>query len=297
MSEATTNMSTLLSDLKTLFLTFQNTTLSAVKTYQRGVVGPKAVFPILAMLPTSEEHIHRRSNGRYKVRRNIDIEIYAKELDSQFGFNRSSEIVSAIKDIFQDNHTINDNVYKSNWELQETGDSITYGNRQIQRAMLSLSCISTETMPTRVIEQTVESDVSPELLVETILNTIQGQKGSYTNLNRVHTFTDSVTKPIAVYPAVFVGIPVGTRQQERPGSDDFQSNVEVHVITKLVTKEKSLNNNLAIVEDVKDLLQVNYMFGGKCENSIISEINYEIEDEDLLYTSVFRLGCSIREHL
>ncbi len=301
---ATTTMSVLLDNLKTKFLTFKAGTLSDVQTYQRGVIGPLAVFPVIAMLPLSEEIIQRRSNLKYKVRRNIDIEIYTRDFDTGRGFDESVQIIDAVKNILQDNFTIPDDAatpvdaaYRSTWEVQEMGAPINYNNQVLQRSLITLSCVSTETMPSRNDVATVTANVSPDALVGAVKDVLEDNKGTYTNLNRVHTFVDSVTKPISVYPAIFVGIPTGTREQIRPGSDDLRTNIEVHVMTKLYAKEQSLNFNLSIVEDVKDALQVDYMFGGKVENSQIERINYEIDTEDLLYISVFKLSCKGREFL
>ena len=116
-------------------------------------------------------------------------------------------------------------------------------------------------------------------------------------MNKIKTLSDSVVKPIATYPAVFVGIPTGSRNHVRPGADDLNINLEVHVLTKILAKESNLNFNLSIVDDLKDLLQVNYQFNGNCENSTIDRINYEIDDKDLLYTSVFKMTCKMREYL
>ena len=84
-----------LTDIKTVLLTYQNTTLSDLRTYKRGCLPPMPSFPALAILPEKEKIIRRRSNGQQVVERDILIEVYAKAVDRKYAVAQVMDIMEA----------------------------------------------------------------------------------------------------------------------------------------------------------------------------------------------------------
>ena len=66
-----TNMSTLLSNVKQVFLDNKGTI--GVNHLKKGVLPPLPVFPVIALLPISESIIQYRNNGAYVIQRDINI--------------------------------------------------------------------------------------------------------------------------------------------------------------------------------------------------------------------------------
>jgi len=77
---AYTDMKTLLGDLKSLALTYSNgskgTTLNYIKTWKKGVIPPRPVYPMVAFVPRHETYGGCRNGGIYRVDRYVDFEVY-----------------------------------------------------------------------------------------------------------------------------------------------------------------------------------------------------------------------------
>ena len=298
MAAYTTTMSGLLTAMKSTLLLYQNTTLAKLKHYQKSVLNPQTVFPALAILPINETYEYGLSNSKYDVTRNISLQVFDLKFDQTQSHDNTVDLIKAVKDIFEDNHTISGTTYSLKWDAEGYGNTIQVGNKFLKRSTLNVSAKSRENFSTMVTTGTCQSNVNPKDLQDRIKTYLVNNKTTY--YSTVNTIKDSPIEPIPVLPAVLVGAGYKSRNQEAPAADMSTVYVDVAICTQLFAKETSLNHNLSITEGVKDVLQINHQFGGYCEYSNIENIEYEpeqIDERNFMYRTVINLACKMREYI
>uniref|UniRef100_A0A6M3XLL6 Uncharacterized protein n=1 Tax=viral metagenome TaxID=1070528 RepID=A0A6M3XLL6_9ZZZZ len=297
MAAYTTTMSTLLTKLKAVLLLYQDTTLTKLKTWNRGVLGPAAIFPAIAILPIRESYEYALSNSKYDVIRDVSLQVFDLKFDIEQAHDNTVDLVKAIKDIFEDNHTLSGTTYSLTWGSENYGDTIEVGSKSLNRSSIVISAKSRETYPTLTVQNTITSNVNVTDLQDKIKTIMVNNKSTY--YSTVNTIKDSPIKPVPKPPAILIGAGYKQRNQTTPNADMSLVFVDIAVVTHLFAKETSLNHNLSIVEGVKDVLQINNQLDGYCEYSNISYIDFEPErtKSGFIYLTTITLACKMREYL
>jgi len=297
MSIVTTTMTDLLTDIKSTLLLYQDTTLSKINTWQKGVLSPLAKFPSIAILPVRENYIYEMTNNNYEVDREVVVECYDLKLGITQAKDNTIDMITATKDIFVDNLTFSGNCYTSEWNYEEYGNSIEVANGRLFLSSINLKCKSRESYPSLTVTGTTTNNVSTKDLQDEILSALKDNKTA--EYSSVNTIVDSPIKPIgsSAFPAILIGAPSKSRNQTYPNSDIGTVYFNIAVVNQILPKEKSLNWVLSITEGVKNVLQTNYNFGGKCDFSNIRNITYSQSKaiSGFLYNNVITLECLVRE--
>ena len=297
MSVASTTMSDLLTNAKSLFLRYQNTTLSKIKHWQRGVLSPMTTFPAMALLPVRESYIYELSNHKYDVLREFTVEIYDLKLGTSQSKDNTIELIDATKEVLQSDRTISDSCYDSTWTNEIYGDSIDVTRGRLFYSSVNVVCRSRETFPTLITSSTTNNDIKSTTLQDIILSTIKSNKSTY--YNTIQTIVDSPIKPISRFPAIILGASRKVRNQTKPYADISKVYIDISVISQLLPKETNLNWVLSNTEGVKDVLQANYSWGGYCDYSNVLDIVYDQRrsTSGYLYSNTITMECVVREYL
>ena len=297
MAIASTTMSTLLSNVKTLLLEYQNTTLSKLATYNRGVLGPTARMPSIALLPVKESYNYSLSNHKYDVDREITLEIYDLKMNTEQAKDNTIELLDAVKEILQADRTISNSCYNSTWSQEVYGSSIDVTRGRLFVSSMNVICKSRESFSDMTTATTISNDIKSTTLQDTILATLKTNKAAY--YSTIQTIVDSPIKPIPRFPAIIMGASGKTRNQERPYADISKVYFDISVVSQLFPKETNLNWVLSNTEGVKDVLQANYSWGGYCDYSNIIDITYNQRKSisGYMYSNTITLECSVREYL
>jgi len=240
-----------------------------------GFFTPATAFPVLAIMPISEEYFGYKSGQQYRVKRRINIEIYSKIADRRTAEQQTQSLISAVKDIVQANADWSDNCIdtKMSTEVYPPWDE------EFQVSIISLECLSLETMPTTT-EATSVTEINSDTLIETMYTTINGYKTSGSpSLALIPTIYRSYDSPPAKLPSIMIMEESLDRDRRWRGMDYPKRNFRIIVRSALHEKETNLQRNIAIVEDVKDIIQANYRWGGKAWNTLIRQVLYEIDNE------------------
>ena len=295
----TTTMSTLLTAIKTRLQTYSQAgeVLASVKTWKRGVLPPLPVFPALALLPIREVHHREMSGGTYWVDRLVQLDLWHKAYRGPTGsLADTMNLLNSVKDIVRTEYEWPSGgvaqCVDTLFGEEEIGEMEPFRQTFVQRSSLRLTCRSQETFPTQTVVKTVQ-EVAYRPFVDHVDAVIQGYKA--TTLSKVKSYHVNAMAPLpsARFPAVAVMGDTEILAHTHAGVDTAERRLRVIVWTLLIDKEQSLNDNLAVVEALKDILQINYAFGGWCRNSTIDSIVYgQSAAEDVhCYQSTIHLTC------
>jgi hypothetical protein len=270
MANQITTMWDLITQIKTTLLTYQNTTLSAIKLWKRGIISPPYFMPALALMPISEDYGNYGSGGEYRVVREINVEIYSKLLNRKDAVEQCQSLVSAVKDIVQSNIGWSDNAIDTPMP-NESYEPL----EEFQLGILNLKCRSREIFPAVTQVNTV-AEVSSSTLIDTVYDTIVAYKTSGSpSLSEIKTFYRSYQVPVTGLPSICIFEDILIRDRRWAGVDNPNRAFRVVIFTPLLDKENNLSLNIEIMEKVKDIIQINYKWGGKAWNTLISRVSYD----------------------
>lgn len=290
-----TTMRDFLTAIKNTLLLYQNTTLSKINTWQRGVLSPQTVWPSVAILPNNETFYYGLSNGKYEVEREATIEFYDIKMNTEQARDNTVDFVNAVKDIFVDNYTLSGSCYTVNWSDESYGVTVDTNRGFLQMSSITVRGRTRESFPELTVETSIVNNADTTTIQDKLLQILKNNKASY--YSSVNTFDDTPIGVTMRYPAILVGAGVKYRNQNSPAADLGTINFDIAVITQLFHKETSLNYNLSIVEGVKDVLQINHQIDGYCEFSNIKSIRYEPSraKNSFVYITTISYECRVRE--
>ena len=291
---ATTTMKNLLTQLKQVFL--NNRVSIGAEHIKRGVLPPILKMPVIALLPNTENIIELRSGGQYVIQRDLSIEVYTKGLKPEIALNQLKSIVVGIVNVLQAQNIDNTSTLQSlafdmTWgsEVYETPFEVQ--NQMIQVATISMTFLSHENIPTGRVATSTVTETPQSSIVEFIYNKLLGYVNAtdtFLDLTNVRKMYRKPIPPIPSYPAITVVGRAINRERTYRGVDVPMHDIEIAAFTKLLDKEWSLDMNLDIVEVLKDVVQFNNDWGGRCEDTLISSIQYDradIADLGMVYRS------------
>jgi len=280
MADHYTNMSDLLTALKERLLLYQTSTLSAVKTWKRGVLPPIPTFPALAILPVNEALSSPRSGGAYRCDRELLIEIYTKGLTPEKIMKSNLEIVEAVKDVLKTEYELDHNAIKRTYDLvmdtHTLGEPYPFKNSIVQKSTIPVICRSLEKFPTMSARDTGRFDTSitdsnPSDLMDKVLGVLSSY-GSYTKAPKVQR--KGTLPPCMSYPSLHVLEDTDRKERYAAGVDRPNRIFTIALFNRQLDKEVLLNTLMTLTEEVKDCLQENPKFGNRCSNSWIPTVDY-----------------------
>jgi len=267
----------------------------------RGVLPPQAVFPVAAVLPVAERYAPPFGGGVYKVYRRVNIEVYTRSYKSpRDALKDAMDYAESIRSILQDNYKLPSNGSDTAWNITFGGIAYGMGGQLkgsfLQRAVVQVFIISDEEWASHTPVSTITEPDSKSLM-EAVYSTLSGDS----NLSAVKTFFEGTTPPIAdrQFPAVSVFLDSEDSSHTEAGRDTVRRMLRLEVWSRLYGKEKSLDDNLDVVEALKASVQRNHQWGGKCVRSVIESIDYKqfVGDRNILYDTAVNVRLYCRRSL
>jgi hypothetical protein len=292
----TTTMSTLLTAIKTRLQAQSG--LSGIKTWKRGILPPLPVFPALAILPMQEVLFQPMSDGTYWVDRTLRLDVWMKRYESTEkaltdAMNLMATVKTAIRTEYEWPVSGVAQCTETLYGEEEIGEGRDWGKATfVQPVMLELTCRSKEAYPTVTVTKTTQ-EVATRPFVDHVVSVLDGYRSTTLAALRAPV-TGHTILPIATrrFPVITV-----TEDTERlthdyaAGIDAANRELVIHVFTQLLDKETMLNDNLSLVEAVKDICQSTYAWGGRCVTSEITQIRYGQDLDAMLYHTTLTLAC------
>lgn len=289
-----TTMKDLLTQMKSLMKA--DASFSGINTWKRGVLPPIPAFPVIAVLPVLETFPRIYAGGMYHVERVVNVEVWAYSLDSNQAIESSMDWIEKVKEFVQANTTWGGQAIDTYMGTESSGGQEQFKTGFAQSCVIPLTILSQEYYPSVTIE-TAQVEVSSKGLLDAIIDTIDNYKS--TTLAKVQRFYHGTIKGIPALPAVGIVEETENFAHEWAGVESVNRAFQIFCWCKLVDKEWSLDMNLDLVEALKNILQANRNFGGKCIDSNIAAIEYgSMQTENsVLYDGTLRLGCNSKEKL
>ncbi len=300
---STTTMKNLLTQIKTVFLNARNAI--GCDHYKRGILPPLMVYPSVALLPNTETIIELRSGGQYVIQRDVAIEVYTKHLKPKIALDQLKNIVRGIVDVCQTQNLDNTSTWQSisfdcTWGTEVYETPFEVQNQIIQVATIPMTFLSHETIPSGRTPSATVTETGQSSVVTNVYDTLVSYidaSDTFLDLTNVRRIYEKEIPTVPQYPAITVVGRGIDRGRTYAGMDVPMHNIELSVFTKLLDKEWSLDQNLDIIEVLKDVVQYNNQWGGRCEDTMITSVQYDRADIGglgLTYRS--RIFCNAEGH-
>jgi len=280
----------------------RSTNLKGFKTLKRGILSStNTIFPAVSFFPNQEILSGYRNGGLYRIDRYVTAEIYVKQqkpTDSATYLQELSHYFQAMFDGHYDDWMfLNQDEEATVFSYSPL--SIQYGSygekdKLIQYASIPMIFSSWEQAPEFNTSATIG---------EYDLRTI----GHY-----LHDFmrTDAISQtqgkfffshaypPIQVGAGVVVSTLENNQQSTRreAGRDNPLGRIDVLIWTKASPFEGALDLNLETVDILKDEIQCIPTMGGRCTHSYITNIQYGINQQAVLYASKIEVETWARKN-
>ena len=295
-----TTMQNLLTDLKATVMNYARSNEAVTNnrplvrvdkrgSWVKGFLTPQSRMPAIAFLPQSERIMSVQTGNRQRVRRTVHVEVFDKGLERDVVVNDLVKIEEDCREALKSNPWIRaadptrrKTVY--NYELLPTRypETSQIGDGIVASAAFDMVLDSYHTLGDRNLEQTWKATETSSLS-ESIVAAIQNNAKAFgTHRLREVQAVDSLDKAVHMYlPAVGVHPISENWQHVRPGAEDQSRVFEVWVVSKLIPKEAALDQVLDLTEEVKNVLQTQFRFGGKAVDSELGMITYGVESTSL----------------
>lgn len=288
-----TNTKVLSEALKAVMLSSRNRVKADVKTFKRGVLPPRPVFPAVAIMPTSMEFQEFQSGGRYLVNNLFDLEFYTKGTGGSEAIALSLDLGQNLKMIF-----------KEAFDLDGLCEELMVGDVQyseietktlgvLQKGVLPINILTEEFLPeNREILGYMKPFPDSQSIIVELYNNIAAysKQQGILNLSEVKSFNLN-DKPTAV-PAISIMEDTIVHDRSRTDRDDAQRYYEIKIFTSLSDNEATFDLNLRILAKLIPILQLKPNLDGLCYESFIDTVHFNRErrTEGLFYTSTLNFS-------
>ena len=253
-----------------------NSTISSIKTYKKGVLPPLPVFPALSVLPISESYNYNYSNGKYRVNREVNLEIYIKSISLKNAREQLRDLIENVKTILTENYTIEGLVDDLHLRTLDFDDPLSFGDSILQRGVITINGFTYENKPSDRLSDSSISEATENQIIDELKDMFITYKDDATYpLNTIKSLNVQTIAPQVAFPAVLIaGSLASQRYREYTGLDVLDMTCEISVFTKLVDKDYALYTNLDIAENIKRNLQRVANLNGYLLDPEIERINY-----------------------
>jgi len=290
-----TNMKTLLTSIKDSLKA--DSDFANINTWKRGVMPPEPAFPAISVVPLRERKTEHFAGGMYHVERDVALNVFVKSLNPREALGDAMDWIEEMKEHVQANYQWSETAMDTRMGAEQFGEPESWTKAaMVQPAALPLTVISKEWLYANDTTTTI-SEGSARALGDYINTTLKAS-ALLTNISQSN-FYWKVVPPIPRLPALCLVENTETFMRTWAGADEPIRAFVISLWTKLLDREQMLDDNLDIVEDVKDVIQANHTWGGRCRYSDIVGIIFgeRITEEVALYSSSIQLLCHSREIL
>ena len=297
---ASPTMSRIMTAIKSALLGYNGTgeTLEDIKTFKRGKALKTLIHPAIFIRPIRESFPKIWTGGKYDAEKELEIRVAAKNLNALTALYKAMEYAEAIRDILAPAHgNLDWNFSGIVWNAElgnvQIGEQTETKGGFVQECILPATYMAKETFPTET-DYTTLSEYEPKDLLDLVFTLVNGDS----TLSGIKLWSKGRTPPRLRFPACSI-IPDEAEYEPYESEHDKRIlNLQVLIFTKVLDKETSIDNNLALAELMKDVLQKNVRWGGYARNSEF-DIDYETyqTDNGFLYGSRFNLALDSREKL
>lgn len=269
--------------------------ISEIKTYKKGVLPPLPAFPALSILPQSETFSYQYSGGKYRVAKEVELQLYLKGLSLKVIKESLRSLIKRITRILTDNYTLSGTLYDLYLESQGFQDPLVLTNSIIQSATIRIIGYSFEFKPTNIASDESLKHLDENKVISEIKELFIRYKNSIEYpLSTIKSLNLQTIGPQSNFPAVLIaGSLDSPRVRTFTGLDTLELRCEISIFTKLLDKNYALYSNLDLVENIKRVLQLSGNLNGYLLNPEILRINYFRTLNPMLglvYSSVLEYG-------
>lgn len=295
MGNFSTNMKTLLTSIKDSLKA--DSDFANINTWKRGVMPPEPAFPAISVVPLRERKTEHCAGGMYQVERDVALNVFVKSLNPREALEDAMDWIEEMKEHVQANYQWSETAMDTRMGAEQFGEPESWTKAaMVQPAALPLTVISKEWLYANDTTTTI-SEGSARSLGDYI-NTTLKESALLTDINQ-SAFYWKVIPPIPRLPALCLVENTETFLRTWAGADEP---IRAFVITaweKLLARETMLDNVLDLVEAVKDVVQENHTWGGRCIYSDIVEVIFgeHVTEEIALYSASLQMICHAREVL
>jgi len=297
MSETVTTKELLNKIKETLLICRSHTGLDTVRTFKRGILPPIPTFPAIAIVPIREIHGGVWSGGKYEVTRQINLEVYSKKLSGKASLDQSKNIAKEIVNIGKKIFTWGDLVLETVFGGPNEEDPMEFGSSILSVCTVPMWFISYERIPDKRIKSGLKNITAVGLseLMERILEQHKKTPLLDLSLSKVAQLSRGPIPLLGNFPAVTINAPTMDIEKTYSSADTEIRHFNIGVWTKLLDKEINLDQNLDIIEVLKDLLQIYSGWNGYCISSEIVDIEYDMTTIPIgkVYSSTINYDCHI----
>jgi len=286
-------------------------TLTSIKKVFLGPAHNPAVYPVISVLPVEELPIEIW-NGLIETNRRIKIEAFSHKKKSKDSMRASMGIIEQVKDLFitkadawlmPDPDTDVNMLYDSIiGETVPGSNPVPYRNGFISSASIIINCFSKDELHYNIDGTSASSlsETDAKTIVDTLLATFKSyQTGAEDFLSSTKSFKSFTLPPVPVYPVLFVGIESESRVHKYTGRDAVNRSVNVYAISKLLSRESSLRQNLTMIDLCRRIFFANKDLGGIVNHYDYRGIVYGqlTVNNELLYGSSLNIDLDCIEAL
>ncbi len=290
----------LIDAMKNVLLSFRERELRGIKTWKRGVLPPMPAFPACVIMPERVDFEYSHSAGQYTARWLISVEFFARHRKPEEAMEQVRYYSGITKHIFKeyfqwDGLAVDSEVFPKEYE-----ELIPFQGQYLQMGAVPIEILTYE-------EQPPELEIFNEFrwtdsvdLIQTIFERLTKQKNeSAMSLKQVRQFYRSQIPPIPDYPAITLIEPITNNERIYTALDANTRIFEINIFTHLLDKEINLDMNLNIVETLIDILQVYYMWGGRCIDSPVLGVQFfrDTNETGKVYRSTITYQCQSPEEV
>ena len=233
--------------------------------------------------------------------RSFQLEIYVKALDVQEAIDKAKDIGHIVVDIVRAQKDTNwgGRVIDSAIVGPNEEDPVIFDKYKIGVVTLVLSFLSYENIPDKRIDAgLIENDESSSglsKLIEEVITQHHDTPLFDLSLAEVAQVDRAFHPAIPKYPAITIATPDYEIDRRYAGVDVTIRHYEITVWTKLLDKEVKLDQNLDVVEKLKDLLNIYQGWNGKCMRSILRSVEFGINELPIgkVYRSTIFYDCEL----
>ena len=286
-------MKDLLTGIKDLYKDYRSvkgTSLSSMATFKRGVLGSIVTYPAITCFPVREIIIQRRSDHVQIVERTVNTEVYVKSHSPESSERALLNYENRIRSIYYDSS------HADNYKMTTDEGSDQVFNFEIERYELlndDQDVVQGLIIPIKYysLEDAQSYTISAQIEEETLDFGDQFRTvfKADSNLANVQFFFNNIIPPIPLTAGSAICIKERFSQdlKKELGRDTEKREFHIYVWTKLSPYEGSLDLHLDTVENLKDTLQENCMWGGRSYYSYIDRIEHGVNLTKMIYGSEF----------
>jgi len=290
----------LIDKMKQVLLSFRERELRGINTWKRGVLPPMPAFPAIAIMPERVDFDYSHSGGKYTARWLISVEFFARQRTPEEAMEQVRHYAGVTKHIFKeyfkwDGLAVDSEVFPKEYE-----ELIPFQGQYLQMGAVPIQVITYEEQasPREVYNDFRWTD-SVDLIQQIFERLTKQRNEAQMSLRQVSQFYRSQIPPIPEYPAVTLVEPLTDNERVYTSLDANTRVFEISVFTHLLDQEVNLDVNLDIVETIIDVLQVYYMWGGRCIDSPVLGVQFFRDTNEVgkVYRSTITYQCQSPEEI